>query len=146
MRVLRHQIKGRDPARKQPALIFFFGGGFISGNADSQAARNCEMAKAFDCAVFTPDYTTAPESKSPDTAMDCYAAVKYVLQNAAEWGLDPDRIAIGGEGSGGYLAACVCMELAKKDESKLIKFAWLDVPAVSSHWLEDIKDRSYVEE
>lgn len=103
------------------------------------------MAKSFNCTVFTVDYQPSPESKTPDTGLDCYAATKYIVKNATELGLDTERIAIGGESSGGHLTACVCMELAKKDESNLIKMAWLDVPAVSSHWLDRSTDLNYVE-
>lgn len=70
------------------------------------------MAKTFNCTVFTVDYKTSPESKIPDIALDCYAATKYIIKNAEEWGLDTSRIAIGGEWSGAHLTACVCMELA----------------------------------
>jgi acetyl esterase len=145
MKILRHQLKTRDQTQKQPAMIFFFGGGFISGNAESQAPSSCAMAESFNCTVFTVDYQVSPESKAPNTGLDCYAATKYILKNAAEWGLDTDRIVIGGESSGANVTACVCMELAKNDESKLIKYAWLDVPAVSSHWLERTEDLNYVE-
>jgi acetyl esterase len=104
------------------------------------------MAKTFNCTVLTVDYKLSPESKVPDTALDCYAATKYIMKEAENLGLDVKRIAIGGEWSGAHLTACVCMELAKHDESKLIKFAWLDVPSVSSHWLERTPENSSYEE
>ena len=84
----------------------------------------------------------APENKAPGGALNCYAALKYILSNPKKFKIDPKRIAINGESSGGYLVACVSMELAKRDESHLVKFAWLDVAMVSNHWLSRTKENS----
>ena len=111
-------------------------------SAKHYRSHACGHALNFDCTVFNVDYGVAPEVKAPDGGLNCYAATKYVIENAAKFNLDPSRIAIGGESSGGYLTACVSMELAKKNESQLVKFAWMDIPAVSNHWLSRTEENS----
>jgi len=57
-------------------------------------------------------YRLAPETKAPGGIDDGYAALKWVIKNAEAIGVDPKRIAIGGESGGGYITAGVAMRLA----------------------------------
>ena len=59
-----------------------------------------------------------------------------MIENALKWSIDTSKIAIYGESAGGYLVACVSMELAKRNESSLVKFAWMEMAAVSNHWFD----------
>ena len=108
MEIYVHKPKNaRDLNR--PALIYFHGGAFVFNNAYHTAPIACQHAINFDCTVFGVDYGVAPEVKAPTGGLNAYAAVKHIVENASFFNIDPQRIAIGGESSGGYITACCSM-------------------------------------
>jgi acetyl esterase len=90
------------------------------------------------------DYRLAPEAKAPCGIDDCYAAVKWVIANAEELGIDANRIALMGESGGGYLTAGVSMRLAEADEGHLVKFQVQVIPMTSNAFLT--KEDSHFDE
>jgi acetyl esterase len=95
---------GRGPF---PALVYFHGGGWIVGDLDTHQSGCCFLTNSVPCVVVAVDYRLAPEHKFPTATEDCYAAVRWVVDNARTVNVDPNRIAIGGDSSGGNLAAAV---------------------------------------
>ena len=89
-----------------------------------------------DCTVFAVDFRNAPEAKAPQSIYDCYAATKYICQNASILGIDHTRIALHGENGGGYLCAGVAMKLAEQNEGHLIKCVIPDIAMLNSEvWI-----------
>jgi|SRR5579871_392560 len=103
-----------------PALVYFHGGGWVFGNLDQVDAVCRTLANAAGCVVINVDYRLAPEHKFPAPAEDAYAAAKYVGEHAAEFGADPNRIAVAGDSAGGNLAAVTCLMARERGGPKLL--------------------------
>lgn len=95
--------------RPLPALVYFFGGGWTLGSIETSDAICRTLANSAACLVVTPGYRLAPEWKFPAAVHDCHAAVRWVAAQAAGLGIDPGRLAVGGDSSGGNLAAAVTL-------------------------------------
>jgi len=95
----------KSAPRPLPALLWIHGGGYVIGRADWDDAQVKNMVTQVGCAAVSVDYRLAPETPFPGPVEDCYAALTWLHAHAAEWGVDPGRIAIGGASAGGGLAA-----------------------------------------
>ena len=92
-------------AEPAPALLWMHGGGLVVGNAKMEDAYLTKFVKALGIVVVSVDYRLAPDHPYPAAIDDCYTALRWVHAQAGSLGVDPDRIAIGGESAGGGLAA-----------------------------------------
>jgi acetyl esterase len=99
------------PAADQalPVLLYFFGGGWVLGTIDTADGVARALANASGALVAVTGYRLAPEHPFPAAAEDCYAAVRWVADNAKRIGADQDRLAVGGDSAGGNLAAAVAL-------------------------------------
>jgi acetyl esterase len=95
--------------RSLPVLVYFFGGGWVLGSIDTADGVCRSLANATGALVVVPGYRLAPEHPFPAAIDDCYAAVRWVAEHAAEIGADPARLAVGGDSAGGNLAAAVAL-------------------------------------
>ena len=92
-----------------PVLMFIHGGGWRNGYKEWMGF----MAPAITClpAIFVSvGYRLAPEAKFPLPVEDCRNAVKWVYDNIAEHGGDPNRLFVGGHSAGGHLAALITLD------------------------------------
>jgi acetyl esterase len=92
-----------------PALIWLHGGAFALGSVDGADATARELAAGAGLVVISVDYRLAPEHKFPAGLEDCYAVACWAAADAGALGVDPARIAIGGDSAGGTLAAATCL-------------------------------------
>lgn len=92
-----------------PILVYFHGGGFVVNNLDTHDAICRNLANNGECIVVSVDYARAPEYQYPLALKQCYETTLWVAQNAAGIGGDPARIAVGGDSSGGTLAAAITL-------------------------------------
>jgi acetyl esterase len=90
-----------------PAVVFCHAGGFALGNLDTDHRQCVELARRGACTVVSVDYRLAPEHPFPAPLDDATAVLRWVAANAAELGVDPARVAVGGSSAGAALAACL---------------------------------------
>jgi len=86
-----------------PAAILVHGGGFDEGSRSTNVRPLFEPLSNAGFAWFTIDYRLAPAAHAPDSIADLNAAIQWVKSHAAEYHVDPAKIAIIGESAGGYL-------------------------------------------
>ena len=115
-------------AEALPALVFFHGGGFVIGDLETHDGLCRLLANESGARVIAVDYRLAPEHKVPAAVEDAYDAVAWIAENAEEFGIDAERIAIGGDSAGGNLTAVVA-QLAKEKGVPKLAFQMLLFPA-----------------
>jgi acetyl esterase len=98
-----------DQASVTPAIVFFHGGGFSICNVALYDNSCRALAQSTGATVVSVEYRLAPETPYPGGLNDAYAATAWVAEHAAELGVDPDRLAVAGDSSGGNFAAVVSL-------------------------------------
>lgn len=99
------------PSRRNDrgAILYFHGGGMVLGSADMVRAGWPDDAGKLDCVIVSVDYRLAPETPFPGPQEDAYAALEWLVANAATLGVDPARVIVVGESAGGGLAASLAI-------------------------------------
>jgi acetyl esterase/lipase len=100
------------PAKAQgpvPALYLIHGGGMIMGDNRTGVTSMLDIAARLTLTIVSVDYRLAPETPHPGPVEDCYAGLVWTAKNAAELGIDPARIIVGGGSAGGGLSAAVAL-------------------------------------
>jgi acetyl esterase/lipase len=124
-----------------PIFVFFHGGGFVAGSLDTYETPLRSVAIRCQCIVVSVAYRLAPENKYPAAPDDAYAATKWVAEHGGEIGGDPYRIAVGGDGAGGNLAAGVTLMARERGAPRLIFqvliYPTLDASTMRPAWWEE---------
>ena len=94
-----------DQPGQLPCLYWIHGGGHVLGQIEQDDLMMEHIVEAVGCAAVSVEWRRPPEHPFPAPMDDCYAGLKWAHANAAELGLDPGRIAVGGASSGGGSAA-----------------------------------------
>jgi len=102
-----------------PLLVFFHGGGFVMGNLDTHDNLCRSLASQTEAVVVSVAYRLAPEHPYPAAPLDCYAATCWLVEHAAELGVDGHRLALAGDSAGGNLALAVSQLAAQRQGPKI---------------------------
>ncbi|MCB9755580.1 MAG: alpha/beta hydrolase fold domain-containing protein [Myxococcales bacterium] len=101
----------RGVERTAGGVLWLHGGGRVIGHPCLVDAQSAWLARALGVVVVAPSYRLAPEHRYPAALDDCVAAWRWLLERARELGVEPTRVAVGGESAGGGLAAELCQRL-----------------------------------
>jgi len=113
-----------DRAGPHPVLVYLHGGGWVAGSPRTHRKLGLRFAEA-GYLVVNVDYRLAPEAPFPAPFEDCVHAVRWAGENAARWGGDARRLALGGDSAGGNLTAAVAAHLSGDAGAPAIRAALL---------------------
>ena len=119
-----------SPAGQQfprPAYLHIHGGGYVVGTPEMNESRHLSMVEALGIVVVSVDYRLAPEHRHPAALQDCHAVLRWLAHEGGSIGVDPQRIAIGGESAGAGLAANLAL-LARDQATAAIALQALMYP------------------
>lgn len=119
----------RSDEALMPVLLYLHGGGWVFGNLETHDTICRRLAAGSGCAVLSLDYRLAPEHPFPAALDDVADALGWLAYKGREVGLDPSRMAIGGDSAGGNLAVATLLALRGTDGPKPI-FQLLIYPAL----------------
>lgn len=93
------------PATDRAGIVFYHGGGFVFCDIESHDGFCRALVRGSQAVVVSVDYRLAPEHPAPAAVHDAFAGFCWVIEHAAELGIDPARTAVAGDSAGGNLAA-----------------------------------------
>jgi acetyl esterase len=88
-----------------PLVLYAHGGGFVTGNLDTDHPECVELARDADCLVVSVDYRLAPEHPCPAALDDIEAALRYAVDDSASLNADGSRVVVMGRDAGAALVA-----------------------------------------
>ncbi|WP_329408428.1 alpha/beta hydrolase [Nocardia vinacea] len=115
------------PHQARGAVVWLHGGGWVMGDLDTEHPWAARVAESSGAVVISVNYRLSPEHRFPAALDDAYAVLTWTAEHAAELGIDPDRIAVGGHSAGGGLAAQVALR-ARDRQGPPIRFQLLNEP------------------
>jgi acetyl esterase len=157
IRVRLYRPFGTERAAALPALVYFHGGGWVIGDLDTHDGVCRLIANTSGCVVISVDYRLAPEHKFPAAVDDAVAATEWIGANAGALGIDPSRLAVGGDSAGGNLAAVAALtardrggprlrhqlllypatDFTISDDSQRERFEGFPLNVVTMNWFRD---------
>nr|XP_054771264.1 arylacetamide deacetylase-like [Lytechinus pictus] len=122
----------RDGEGEMPAFLYFHGGGLVVGSIDFYDPAMRMIAERVDAIGIAVTYRLAPDHVFPAAFDDAFAATKWFLDHAREFGVDPRRVALMGDSAGGHLTALVSGAITDEPSSPDIKLQILLYPWIQS--------------
>ena len=115
-----------------PVVVYFHGGGFVTGDLTVTAELCRALANDAGAIVAAVSYRLAPEHPFPAATDDTFAALQWVADNAVHCGGDPTRIAVHGDSAGGNLAAVAALR-ARDEGGPALTCQVLTYPVIDPH-------------
>ena len=126
-------VRPKDGNKILPVVMYFHGGGWVLGDANTHDRLIREIAAGVRAAVVFVDFDRSPESQFPIPVEEAYAATKYVAENGATLNVDGSRLAVAGDSAGGNMAAAVTL-LSKQRYGPKIVFQVLFYPVTDANF------------
>jgi acetyl esterase len=126
-----------------PGILHIHGGGFVIGNLDSEMGTCIALCRNLGVAVVSVDYRLAPETPYPGPLEDCYAALQWTHDNAAQLHIDATRLALYGMSAGGGLSAALAL-MARDRGGPPLCFQYLGIPELDDR-LQTVSMQRFVD-
>jgi acetyl esterase/lipase len=120
-------IVPHDAPGPLPVYVYFHGGGWTSGDKEP-LTRYCASQAADGMVVVNVNYRMAPRHRMAEMMADANAATKWIAENIADFGGDPDSIVLGGDSAGGQLSALLAAASTRPELAEHYKIS----PALSA--------------
>ncbi|GFR59575.1 arylacetamide deacetylase [Elysia marginata] len=116
VKIYKPENQNSEPGSNlQPCVVYFHGGGWTLFSTDSYDTVTRELSKHTGAAVISVEYRLAPEHPYPIPFDDCLRVSRHILHHGEQYHIDPHRVAVAGDGSGGNLASAVALRLSEED-------------------------------
>jgi len=107
----------------RPVVLYMHGGAFQSLSKDTHWLMGLAFARR-GYVVFSINYRLAPKHRFPAGLQDACTAARWVHENAARWGGDPDRLVLAGESAGANLAATLALLTSYRFDEPWARSVW----------------------
>lgn len=114
-----------------PVLLYLHGGGFTVGSVATHEALCRQLALQSGSAVVSVDYRLAPQWRFPTAVHDAWDSLQWLHRTALDLGLDPTRMAVGGDSAGGTLSLVTA--ITARDAGLKLALQLLFYPGCSGH-------------
>jgi acetyl esterase len=138
------RIRVYDPgvSKPAPALVYMHGGGFVLFSIDTHDRLMREYAAAGEMLVIGVDYPLSPEARYPAALDQIVALVDWLRAEGGEsLGIDPSRLALGGDSAGGNLAIATALKLRDRGDSDAIAALLLNYGAFGAPCSDEAETR-----
>ena len=133
----------RDHAQTDaPCLVYYHAGGWVIGDLDTHEHQSRQLARLTQATVISVDYRLAPEHPFPAGHVDSLDALTFIYENPKLFGINPEKIAVGGDSAGGNLAAYLAIA-AKQVKIPLVMQLLLYPVTDSRSYLPNVDTFSY---
>lgn len=111
--------RGANALPDGPVIVWFHGGGFVSGRRQD-VGNYLKILAGRGFTVVNVDYTTAPEATYPTPVRQANAALAYLAANRERLRIDPDRLVLAGDSAGAQIAAQTAALITNPSYAKLL--------------------------
>ncbi|TDC42976.1 alpha/beta hydrolase [Actinomadura sp. KC345] len=122
-------VRTYRPDGARSAIVWMHGGGWALGDLDTEHPTAARIAAASGAMVVSVDYRRSPEARYPAALDDVSAVLAWTAEHAADLGIDPDLVAVGGHSSGAALAAAAALRV-RDAQGPPIRFQLLNQPVL----------------
>ena len=103
-----------------PLVVYAHGGGFVTGNLDTDHATCVELAREAGCLVVSVDYRLAPDYPCPAALDDVEAGFRYAVQNCGDLNADASRVGVMGRDAGAALVAGLAQRMFDEEGPQIL--------------------------
>lgn len=114
-------VRPRNAPATLPVVLYVHGAGWVFGNGHTHNRLTRQLAVGAQAAVVFPFFSLSPEAKYPTAIEEIYAVTTWLTEHGAEHGLDAERVAIAGDGTGGNMAAAVSLLTKSRAGPKFVQ-------------------------
>lgn len=108
-----------DDIEQPPLLVYAHGGSFALGSLSAWDGLLRDLTRQSGVAILSLDYRLAPEHPFPIACDEMLTTIRYAAREGAVWGIDPSRLAVGGDSAGANLALGAAQALRDANEAAL---------------------------